>query len=83
MKLSVCKAMKIKHPASLKLSKSAVLTMTRDLSETAFHPNIFGSLDSNCVRWCALNTFGSAGSSGADAFYLRRLCTAFGKNLAL
>ena len=54
MKLSVREALKDKHPESFKFPKSADLPMMQDLSYTAFHPNIFDSLESDCVRRCAL-----------------------------
>ena len=79
VKLFVCEALKDKHPASRKFSKSAVSPMTQELSDTAFHPFFFDSADFDCVRQCVLNTFGSAGPSGADALHWRRLCTAFGE----
>ena len=80
MKLSVRETLKDKHPAFHKFSKSAVLVLKQGLSYTAFHPIIFVSLNSDCLRQCALNTCREPGPSGADALLWEPLCTAFGEN---
>ena len=41
------------------------------------HPVVFESIDASVIRSAAMNTTGSAGPSGIDAYGWRRLCTSF------
>ena len=41
------------------------------------HPVVFESIDASVIRSAAMNTTGSAGLSGIDAYGWRRLCTSF------
>ena len=70
MKLSPRDALKDKHPACRKFFELAFIPLAQDLSDTEFHPVMFESLNSDCIR---LNSdalsFGAAGCSVAVALH--------------
>ena len=71
---TVRQALESKHPAS----REASLETIRDLKGSErFHEIIFDQIDQDFIRKCVLQTHGAAGTSGADAFHWKRICTAF------
>ena len=62
-----------KHPARSDVNPSAVLAD----HEGDFHHVVFDCIDAESIRNAALRTNGSAGPSGVDAQFWKRICSSF------
>ena len=69
----------VKDVLKSKHTEAAVATSDTIISRSPpdCHPVIFESIDAALIRSTSLNTYGTAGPSGLDAYAWRRLCTSF------
>ena len=64
-----------KHPQGQPVDPASLVS---PCTKQVNHAVIFECIDGKFIRSAALNTHGSAGPSGLDAYSWRRLCTSFG-----
>ena len=76
---SVRDILKDKHPHPMPLHPDVILTKDVTAACGDFHPVRFDRITAEAIRRSALQTESSAGPSGMDALFRRRLCTAFGE----